>query len=129
MGGVMRLGLFVLALGLLATGCGKHYWEARGADRGLAAFMDDSAICAGEARTAKYGIGDEEIYRACMKAHGWRRVQTPNPTYAQFRGPEDADEFASPPYPLSERGGPIPGRPDDPTCVAPTAARPSHCRR
>ena len=127
---LMKRALLVLALSLLLTGCGKHYWEARGPEaRGLTAFMDESANCVGEAKTAKYGIGAEEIYRACMKTHGWRRVQTPNPTYAQFRGPEDADEFASPPYPLSERGGPIPGRPDDPTCVAPTAARPSHCRR
>lgn len=128
MGGPMKRALFVLALGLLLAGCGKHYWEARGSDRALGDFMDDSANCAAEARMAKYGIGAEEIYRACMKAHGWRRVQTPDPTSVQFRGPEDTDEFASPPHPLSERGA-GPSRPGDPTCVGPTVARPSHCRR
>ena len=127
----MKRALSVLALGLLLTGCGKHYWEARGPEvRGLTAFMDDSTHCIEEAGTAKYGIGAEEIYRACMRAHGWRRVQTPNPNDGQFRGPEDTDEFASPPYPLSERGvGAIPGRADDPACVGATAARPAHCPR
>jgi hypothetical protein len=123
----MKRSLFVLALALLLAGCGKHYWEARDSTRGLSAFIEDSGNCAGEAKMAKYGVGAEEIYRACMKAHGWRRVQTPDPTNAQFRGPEDADEFASPPPPLSARGA-GPRRQDDPTCVGPTTSRPSHCR-
>jgi hypothetical protein len=125
----MKQALFVLVLGVLLTGCGKHYWEARRADRGFVAFVTDSDKCIEDAKTAKYGIGAEEIYRACMKAHGWRRVQTPSPTNMQFHGPEDADEFASPPYPLSERGVNVPSRTDDPTCVGFTAARPSHCPR
>jgi hypothetical protein len=92
--------------------------------------MDDNAGCAAEAKAAKYGIGAEDLYRACMKAHGWRRVQTPSPTNAQYRGPEDVDEFASPPWPLSERGAAaVPGRMDDPACFGPTAARPAHCPR
>ena len=123
----MKPVLLALALGLLLGGCGKHYWESRGSDRGLFAFRDDSALCIEEAKTAKYGVGAEEIYRACMKAHGWRRVQTPSPTNAQYRGPEDVDEFASPPWPLSERGAT--SRAGDPTCAAATAARPSHCPR
>jgi hypothetical protein len=124
----MKRALFVLALGVLLTGCGKYYWESQGSGRGFVAFTDDSGKCIEDAKTAKYGIG-EEIYRACMKAHGWRRVQTPSPTNMQFRGPEDADEFASPPYPLSERGTAVPARANDPACFGPTAARPSHCPR
>ena len=123
----MKRSLCVLALALLLTSCGKHYWEAQDSTRGLSAFIEDSRNCAGEAKTAKYGVGTEEMYRACMKAHGWRRVQTPDPTNAQFRGPEDVDEFAYPPPPLSERGA-GPRRAGDPTCVGPTATRPSHCR-
>jgi hypothetical protein len=69
----MKTALLALAFGLLLGGCGKHYWESRGSDRGLFAFRDDSALCIEEAKTAKYGFGAEEIYRACMKAHGWRR--------------------------------------------------------
>lgn len=125
----MKQALFVLALGVLLTGCGKHYWESRGSDRGLGAFMDDSARCIADAKAMKYGIGAEEVYRACMKAHGWRRVQTPAPTYTQYRGPEDTEDFASPPGPLSERGTAVPAGANDPACFGPTAARPSHCPR
>ncbi len=126
---ILRSIALPLLLGLL-TGCGKHYWEARASDRGLSAFMDNSAHCIGEAKAAKYGIGAEEIYRACMKTHGWRRVQTAYPNDQQFRGPEDTDEFAAPPDPLSERGPSPTGRPDDPACAAgPTASRPQHCPR
>jgi len=46
-----------------------------------------------------------------------------------FRGPEDEDEFFSPPNPLSERGPSPTGRPDDPACAGPTASRPQHCPR
>ena len=123
----MKRCLFVLALGLLLTGCGKHYWEAAG--RGVDEFRVDSAQCIKES-TVKYGITSEQFYRACMRAHGWSRVQSPDPSDRQFRGPEDEDEFASPPDPLSKRGpGSIPGRADDPTCVGSTVSRPSHCRR
>ena len=122
----MKRCLFVLALGLLLTGCGKHYWEAPG--RGIDEFRVDSTQCIKES-TGKYGVTSEQFYRACMRAHGWSRVQSPDPSDRQFRGPEDEDEFASPPDPLSKRAGPIPGRPDDPACVGSTASRPSHCRR
>jgi|SRR5437870_314303 len=127
---LLKRGLFVLALALLLAGCGKHYWEARSPGRGLGAFMDDSSSCIEDAKAVKYGINAEEVYRACMKHHGWRRVQTPDPNERQFRGPEDEDEFVWPPPPLSERGvASGRGRADDPACMVPTAARPSHCRR
>jgi hypothetical protein len=123
----MMRGLFVLALGLLLAGCGKHYWESPG--RGLEEFKTNSAHCVTEA-TGKYGIGSEEIYRACMKANGWRRTQTAYPNAQQFRGPEDTDEFAATPDPLSERGATAqPARADDPACVGATASRPAHCPR
>jgi hypothetical protein len=116
-----------LLLGLL-TGCGKHYWEASG--RGLSEFQTESRICIQEAMMVKYDVASERIYRACMKAKGWRRAQTDYPNDQQFRGPEDTDEFAAPPDPLSERGPSPAGRPDDPACAAgPTASRPQHCPR
>jgi hypothetical protein len=127
MGVPMKHGLFALALGLLLVGCGKHYWESPG--RGADEFRVDSTQCIKES-SGKYGVTSEQFYRACMKAHGWSRVQSPDPTDRQFRGPEDEDEFASPPDPLSKRGVvSMPGRADDPACVGSTASRPSHCAR
>jgi hypothetical protein len=116
--------LFSAVVLLAFTGCGKHYWEASG--RGLEEFKTDSAHCIREA-TGKYGIGSEEIYRACMKANGWRRSQAHDPTDLQFRGPEDSDEFAAPPDPLGERG--VRAGADDLACRGPTASRPQRCPR
>src|SRR5262249_60166673 len=76
------------------------YWEAE--TGGVVEFQADSGLCLQEAKS-KYGVS-ESIYRGCMRAHGWRRVQTQYPTDLQFRGPEDEDEFLSPPDPLSARG-------------------------
>ena len=88
-------------VGLFLTGCGKHYWQAD--RRGVVEFQADSGLCIQEAKS-KYGGVSESIYRACMRAHGWSRVQTQDPTDLQYRGPEDEDEFLSPPDPLSARG-------------------------
>ncbi len=109
------LGLMLLA-GVLGA-CGKHYWESPG--RGIHEFSFDSSDCIREA-TGKYGVISEQFYRACMKARGWIRVQSPDPNERQFRGPEEEDEFTSPPDPLSARGS-VAGR--DPSCSGPTAAR------
>ena len=76
-----------LLLGFL-TGCGMHYWQA--ADRGVTEFGTDSGQCIEESK-GKYEVS-ERIYRRCMRAHGWERVQTHYPTDRQFRGPEDEDE-------------------------------------
>jgi len=121
----MKRGLLVLALGVFLTGCGKHYWEAPG--RGVAEFETDSGQCIQEAKT-KYEIS-ERVYRGCMRARGWARVQATDPTNRQFRGPEDEEEFYSPPNPLSERGISGSSRTDDPACTGATASRPSHCAR
>jgi hypothetical protein len=119
--------LAIVTIGLFLAGCGKHYWEAPG--RGFGEFQTDSDQCIQEAKT-KYEVS-ERIYRRCMRAQGWERIQTNYPSDRQFRGPEDEDEFFSPPNPLSERGVAPgqPGRADDPACVGATAARPQHCRR
>ena len=92
--------LATIMIGLFFAGCGKHYWEARG--RGFSEFQTDSGQCIQEAKT-KYEVS-ERIYRRCMRAQGWERIQTNYPSDRQFRGPEDEDEFFSPPNPLSERG-------------------------
>jgi len=97
--------LFVLAFALLLAGCGRHYWEAPG--RGVGDFRSDSSQCIQDAKT-KYEVS-ERIYRRCMQAQGWKRVQAHDPSYTQFRGPEDEDEFFSPPNPLSARGAPALG--------------------
>ena len=96
----LRMVALTLVLSGLLAGCGKHYWEAH--KRGVTEFQADSGLCIQEAKT-KYGVS-ETIYRGCMRAHGWRRVQTQYPTDLQFRGPEDEDDFLSPPDPLSARG-------------------------
>jgi hypothetical protein len=111
--------LGVLVLVAVLSGCGKHYWESPG--RGVHEFSLDSTECINEA-TGKYGVASEGIYRACMKARGWVRVQSPDPSDRQFRGPEDEDEFASPPDPLSQRGVPVSAS-RDPSCSGPTATR------
>src|SRR2546422_5011780 len=117
--------LATLVIGLFLTGCGKHYWQAAG--RSVGEFQTDSGQCIQEAKS-KYEVS-ERIYRRCMQARGWERVQTNYPTYSQFRGPEAEDEFFSLPNPLSARGAPTSGRVGDPACVGPTASRPSHCTR
>src|SRR5262247_1536846 len=81
---IVRPIALTLLLGGLLAGCGKHYWQAD--NRGVAEFQADSGSCIQEAKT-KYGLS-ENIYRGCMTAHGWRRVQTQYPTDLQFRGPQ-----------------------------------------
>lgn len=111
----LRMVTMVLVLGGLLTGCGKHYWQAD--KRGVPEFQADTGVCIQEAKT-KYGVA-ESIYRGCMRAHGWRRVQTQYPTDLQFRGPEDEDDFLSPPDPLSARG---PQQPQGATVDRPSPA-------
>ena len=112
--------LATIVIGLFLAGCGKHYWEA--SSRGFAEFQTDSGQCIQDAKT-KYEVS-ERIYRRCMQAQGWKRVQTHYPTDRQFRGPEDEDDFFSPPNPLSARGADVRSRADDPACAGATAARP-----
>jgi hypothetical protein len=113
----MRRILVLPFLIVVLAACGKHYWESPG--RGVHEFVSDSSECLKEA-TGKYGVTSEQLYRACMKSRAWVRVQSPDPNDRQFRGPEDEEEFASPPDPLGQRGV-VTSR--DPSCSGPTAAR------
>ena len=83
--------LATIVIGLFLAGCGQHYWQGSG--RGIGEFQTDSGQCIQEAKS-KYEVSDP-IYRRCMQARGWARVQTHYPSYSQFRGPEDEDEFFS----------------------------------
>ena len=98
---ILRLVTVALMLGGLLTGCGPHYWQSR--DRGVGEFQTESGQCIQEAK-GKYDTFSEQIYRACMRTRGWERIQTQYPTNRQFRGPEDDDDFRSPPDPLNARG-------------------------
>src|SRR2546426_10062941 len=117
--------LATVMIGLFLAGCGMHYWEAP--RRGVGEFQTDSGQCIQEAKT-KYEVS-EKIYRRCMRAQGWERVQTNYPTDRQFRGPEDEEDFFSPPDPLSARGPALQRPADDPSCNVSTASKPAHCRR
>jgi hypothetical protein len=98
----LRTVTVVLMLGgLFLIGCVKHYWQSPGHDVGE--FRTDSAQCIQEAK-GKYDTFSEQVYRRCMRARGWDRIETQYPTNRQFRGPEDEDDFRSPPDPLSARG-------------------------
>jgi hypothetical protein len=63
-----------LVLVFVFAGCGVYFWEAPGRD--VTAFQSDSGAWIKEA-TIKYDVASERIYRACMKARGWQRVQVP----------------------------------------------------
>ena len=86
---------------LAAAGC-THYWERPGG--AIADFERESAICIDDAKKSPYGADSmEQIYRACMRARGWSRVEVSVANDNQFRGPEDLDEFANPAAPLGGR--------------------------
>lgn len=77
------------------AGCGNLYWQRSGGT--VQDFEHDSLPCVEEARTAKYGVGAEDLYRGCMKSRGWQRVQASVPDLNQFRGPEETTDIAGPP--------------------------------
>ena len=91
------------AVALLAlAGCTQHYWERPG---GAAAdFERESAACIADARQGPLSSdAREQIYRACMRARGWKRVDVAVADDNQFRGPEDAEDFVNPPPALGGR--------------------------
>ena len=85
-----RILAMIIAAGLL-TACGSFYWQQEG--RGVADFDRESRACAADANLAPPDFEKEKVYRSCMRAKGWQRVQVPTPTPTQFRGPEDDDEM------------------------------------
>ena len=73
----MRFGL-TLAIGLLLVGCGKHYWSKPGAAD--SDFNRDSLECAREnsvqmTPNKDYGLVIADLYRMCLKARGWNRLE------------------------------------------------------
>src|SRR5215831_20890259 len=77
----MARALVMIVIGLFLAGCGKHYWEAPG--RSVTEFQTDSGQCIQESKT-KYEVS-ERIYRRCMQAQGWMRVQT------QYQAPANSE--------------------------------------
>lgn len=94
-----RLALFVGSAFLL-SGCAlltfRLYWERPNA--GLPEFEQDSRGCI-TAATSGRTVGDEGLYKACMRSKGWQRVTVANPSANQFRGPEEPGQLAYPPDP------------------------------
>jgi hypothetical protein len=90
------------ALAMLALAGCTHYWERPGGT--VTEFERESAACIEEARQDPL-VGDarEQIYRACMRARGWNRVEASVGEDNQFRGPEDSDDFSNPPPALGGR--------------------------
>jgi hypothetical protein len=96
---MIRILTLALVAGLL-TGCGNaFYWQQEG--RGQADFERESSVCAGEAQRAPHDADMEKVYRACMRAKGWQRVQAATSAPGQFRGPESDEEMTNLPSPLS----------------------------
>jgi hypothetical protein len=88
------VGIAVVAAGLVAGlgGC-RYYWYKP--QTTAEAFTKDSNACFDEARsatpaTARYGIVNEQVYRACLQARGYeRRNTTSGPDH--YRGYEFSD--------------------------------------
>jgi hypothetical protein len=100
----MKTRLLIFVAALLCAGCGQWYWTK--ADANLETFLADHEPCFKQA-TIGYGVGSEAAYKACMRSHGWSRVQESAVSeheqladgtwrvinHPYFRGPEDDDEF------------------------------------
>ena len=91
----MNRALLVLALVLVLTACGKHYWSRQGAT--VVDFKQDSQECARAVAITTspnkdYGIVQPDYYKACLKSRGWVRGQHPEPVpTGWYRGFEDDD--------------------------------------
>jgi hypothetical protein len=80
---------------VILAGCsnGSFYWTRPGATPD--AFLADHKPCFDTASKG-YGMGSEDLYKACMRSKGWTRVQgtgSQPPSVPHFRGPEGDDEF------------------------------------
>jgi hypothetical protein len=98
---MIRILTLLLSAGILAR-CGGFYWQQQG--RGQADFERESGACAQEAQRAPKGADLEKVYRACMGAKGWQRVQAQTPVPGQFRGPESDEEMVNLPSATSSLG-------------------------
>ena len=99
--GPLTCAAVLVVLAALMTGC-THYWERSGGT--VADFERESAACIEDVRQSPFGSdAREQIYRACMRSKGWRRVEVSVAEDNQYRGPEDSDVFANPPPALGGR--------------------------
>lgn len=114
--------ILVVSALLLSAGCGVHYWQRPGAD--VQDFRQDSQGCVTDAKVLRLNIEPEQIYRACMRARGWQRVQPGVPERNQFRGPEDVADFDNPPSPTTGHGSAHSDATTDVACRQPSASRP-----
>jgi len=108
---------------LASAGCGLHYWQRPGAD--VQDFQQDSGSCVAEAKVPRLGIEPEQMYRVCMRARGWQRIQTGVPEPNQFRGPEEVADFAAPPSPTAGQGATHTDAAIDIACRGPRVSRPA----
>jgi hypothetical protein len=74
------LGVAILTTGLALTlgGC-RYYWFKPGSTADM--FGRDSEACLADARAAspttqKYGVVNEQVYRACLASRGYERQKT-----------------------------------------------------
>ncbi len=118
-------GLPILATAALlcAAGCGVHYWQRQGAD--VQDFQQDSRACVTEAKVPRLNIEPEQIYRVCMRARGWQRIQAGVPERDQFRGPEDVADFDNPPSPTAGQSTQTSDAAAEIACRGPRVSRPA----
>ncbi len=117
-----RTVLVALAL-CLSAGCGVHYWQRQGAN--VQDFERDSNGWVTEAKVPRLNFEPEQLYRACMRARGWQRVQVGVPDAHQFRGPEDVKEFDKPPSPTAGQATTPSNAAAEIGCRQPRASRPA----
>ena len=108
---------------LVSAGCGVHYWQRPGAD--VQDFQEDSRGCVTEAKVPRLGLEPEQVYRACMRGHGWQRVQAGVPERSQFRGPEDVSDFDNLPPPTEGQGATHTEAATEIACRGPRVSRPA----
>jgi hypothetical protein len=114
--------LVALAL-FVPVGCGVHYWQRQGSD--VQDFERDSSGCVTEAKAPRLSFEPEQLYRACMRARGWQRVQVGVPEPDQFRGPEEVAEFDNPPSPTAAQQAAHDDAATQVACRQPRASRPA----
>jgi hypothetical protein len=118
----------ILAIAFLLAGC-QLYWTKPGAD--LAAFTADHRDCATKAGVPMDGdrmLVSESLYKACLKALGWRRETGSSHDGAPglYRGLEEdaVASLAAPPPQIGSSGRVLPtGLP------AASSSRVLQCRR
>jgi hypothetical protein len=90
--GARRIGLASLLLitALAIAGCQQLYWRKPGAD--ALAFTTDHRDCLGRAGVDVGGdrvLVNLDVYRACLRMHGWKRESATGSGSGRYRGLED----------------------------------------